>query len=356
MCILLATLPVSFQSSAQAWPEPSPEAAAPLVGFGRAAGFVLNGSARRTLLSTLDEFTAAYNGRPDKDNMCGVRFNHAFAIWLVVRHLQPKAIIESGVNAGVSTYMLRKAAPTALIISFDPRRKPRCGSRPERWIDHTNNVYFAGPKFTDMTSMNWSSPTWRHRLDPESTLVYVDDHQNPMQRIKAMQKHGFRHMMLEDNYAPPAAGDALTCKPADSCSVKAVLARGTKAGETASWLREQLLAYAEVPPLVFWLPDYAAQDIASAPVTSAQMHPQLLSQTAEPMLRPDLRPEDKRTLRKIERVLNMTYVHAGESEQHVTPYQFRQAVSHGYMKRRWHLNFDLNMYLHIAYFKLRLET
>jgi hypothetical protein len=64
----------------------------------------------------LEEFLSLYENRPDKVNLCGIRINHALAIFATIRHLKPTTIIESGVNAGQSTFFMRNAAgPDAVL-------------------------------------------------------------------------------------------------------------------------------------------------------------------------------------------------------------------------------------------------
>jgi hypothetical protein len=40
----------------------------------------------------LDEFLAVYRDRPDKINMCGIRINHAYALFLSVKFFQPTTV------------------------------------------------------------------------------------------------------------------------------------------------------------------------------------------------------------------------------------------------------------------------
>ena len=89
---------------------------------------------RKLFLEHLDEFLSIYEARPDKINLCGIRINHAYALFLTVKVIQPTSIIESGVNAGQSTYFMRAASPDAHIYPIDPLDTPICG-QPVRWID-----------------------------------------------------------------------------------------------------------------------------------------------------------------------------------------------------------------------------
>lgn len=66
----------------------------------------------------MDEFLEVYKNRPDPVNMCGIRINHAMALFLAVKQIQPTLVVESGVNAGVSTYFIRAASPTTKIWKY----------------------------------------------------------------------------------------------------------------------------------------------------------------------------------------------------------------------------------------------
>jgi hypothetical protein len=122
--------------------------------------------ARQLVLQHLDEFVSVYAKRPDKVNMCGIRLNHALALFVVIRQLQPTTIIESGVNAGQSTYIMRHAAPEAKIIAIDPLDTPIC-KQGTRWIDETKLVYYTGKNFVDFADINWTAIIGRREIDPK---------------------------------------------------------------------------------------------------------------------------------------------------------------------------------------------
>lgn len=66
------------------------------VQWGHAAEELMRG-ARGLLRSTaeLSAFLEVYAARPDRNNVCAIRLTHAFALWSIVRQLQPKTIIVS---------------------------------------------------------------------------------------------------------------------------------------------------------------------------------------------------------------------------------------------------------------------
>lgn len=92
----------------------------------------------------LDEFLEIYKKRPYPINVCGIRINHAMALYLAVKYLKPTLVIESGVNQGVSTYFIRAASKTTKIFAIDPEEKPIC-KQGQRWIDSsTLTVNYTG--------------------------------------------------------------------------------------------------------------------------------------------------------------------------------------------------------------------
>lgn len=107
----------------------------------------------------------------------GFALNRALALFVTIRQLQPTTIIESGVNAGQSTYFMRQAAPEAKIIAIDPLDTPIC-KQATRWIDKTNSVYYTGKNFVDFARINWKEMIREGEIDPKRSLVFLDDHMN----------------------------------------------------------------------------------------------------------------------------------------------------------------------------------
>ena len=124
---------------------------AKLVQFGQS--FITN----RYLLKTtyMKEFVQVYKRRPEKDNICGIRFTHAYALWLTVKLLQPTMVIESGVNSGISSWFIRQASTNAVLVSIDPELNPICG-QPIRWLDTVGTqIQYLGPdKFVDFMQID----------------------------------------------------------------------------------------------------------------------------------------------------------------------------------------------------------
>ena len=148
----------------------------------------------------MEEFLEVYKNRPDPVNLCGIRINHAMALFLAVKQIQPTLVVESGVNAGISTYFIRAASPMTKIFAIDPLEAPICGQK-ERWIDSSSlTINYTGEQFVDLLALDWKGMIAKKEIDPESTLVFIDDHLHAFKRIAGIMKFGVRHVVVEDNY------------------------------------------------------------------------------------------------------------------------------------------------------------
>jgi hypothetical protein len=198
----------------------------------------------------LDEFLEVYANRPDKINLCGIRINHAYALWLTVKVLDPQTVVESGVNAGQSTYFIRNASLSTRVYAIDPEEKPIC-NQGERWIDQVGvqsglTRYLVGSDFQDFQHVDWSSLISDGVVSPQRTLVFLDDHLEVLPRFSTILKFGFRHVMLEDNYK---LGEGAT--PGDKAvfTMKQIFAKPSP-NPDSEFLFHQLISYAEFPPIV----------------------------------------------------------------------------------------------------------
>ncbi|KAK8608439.1 hypothetical protein V6N13_023863 [Hibiscus sabdariffa] len=154
----------------------------------------------KDLISGLEEFVPIYETRPIKNNMYGMGFDHSFGLWFIARWLKPDIMIESGAFKGHSTWVLRQAMPDKPIISLTPRHPEKYLKKGPAYVDE-NCTYFAGKDFVDFGSVNWEKVLKvRGISDFSRVLVFFDDHQNELKRLKQALKAGFRHLVFEDNY------------------------------------------------------------------------------------------------------------------------------------------------------------
>jgi hypothetical protein len=156
--------------------------------------------------SNLAEFLEVYGKRPGGSNDGGGSLFHYFAIWRLIRALRPAHVVESGADKGIGTWFLRQAAgPDAQIVVVSPEH-PRIYV--DGYVDGAaNSRYFVGEKFQDFAEIDWSF------LDPARTLIFFDDHQAGLRRIKEARARDFRHLAFDDNYLP-GCGDNFSPKKA----------------------------------------------------------------------------------------------------------------------------------------------
>ncbi|PIN12242.1 hypothetical protein CDL12_15144 [Handroanthus impetiginosus] len=152
------------------------------------------------LLKGLEEFMPIYETRPIKNNTYGMGFDHSFGLWFITRWLKPDLMIESGAFKGHSTWVLRQAMPDTPILSLSPRHPEKYLKKGPAYVDG-NCAYFAGKDFVDFGSMDWVRVLEKHGIkDRSRVLVFFDDHQNELKRLKQAVKAGFQHLVFEDNY------------------------------------------------------------------------------------------------------------------------------------------------------------
>lgn len=137
------------------------------------------------LQKDLGTFCEIYASRPIQDNSGGMGFNHSFALWKMLRVLNPDLVIESGIWKGHSTWLIEITLPNAKIISFDTNLELRQYVSPLA-------TYVEG----DFQFYDWSGENL------ENSLIFFDDHQNSYSRILLAYFFGFKRLIFEDNYLP----------------------------------------------------------------------------------------------------------------------------------------------------------
>jgi hypothetical protein len=260
-----------------------------------------NGTAK----TVLEEFIDIYKNRPDKVNMCGIRINHALALFVTVRQLQHELVVESGVNAGLSTYIIRAAAPDTEIYALDPEVEAIC-NQGKRWIDTSDKTtYFTGEKFVDLADHDWRAKFAEGTMDPEKTLIFIDDHLNAIERLPALIKAGIRHVVVEDNYK---AFKGATQADKHGCPKQAFNAHNTRrrnaSMQDGTWLFNNLVSYAEFPPLV---PPIMAKD-SPEPLKKEGGFMVAADDNLDivgPILRPDLDDDDMKIFKNVAKALDL---------------------------------------------------
>ncbi len=196
----------------------------------------LNKWDRDDMLNHLDEFNKLYGTRPIKDNNGGMKSGHMFPAWYVVKKLKPKYLIESGVWKGLGTWFFERASPETKIISIDPAPHFRV---------------YTSPNATYQT-LDFLKTDWSH-IPKEDSMIFFDDHQNFLERLKHAQSLGFKRVMTEDNY-PYQQGDCYTPKKILANTKYVIDLAGNKTwyeknDSDLDYFKNNIVVYQEMPPI-----------------------------------------------------------------------------------------------------------
>jgi len=148
---------------------------------------------KQELIDELNIFLKIYPNRPIKTNDGGMMFPHMFSVFFILRKLQPEFIIESGIFRGQSTWLIENSLPNAKILSID--------------INLDQRKYIS--KKAEYSNLDFKYHNFL-RI-PKNTLVFFDDHQSHLERIKECKFFDIKHIIFEDNY-PSKRGDFPTLR------------------------------------------------------------------------------------------------------------------------------------------------
>ena len=150
---------------------------------------------KEEILEQLENFKMIYEQRPIKDNIHGMRFQHMFATYFILKKINPSYVIESGVLRGQSTWLIENTLPNSKILSID--------------IDLTQRVYIS--EKAEYSNIDFKDHDFSNL--PEDALVFFDDHVNHYERLKQAKFFNIKNIILEDNYNE-RNGDFYTLKHA----------------------------------------------------------------------------------------------------------------------------------------------
>ena len=137
---------------------------------------------KRITAKEIEKFLKIYKYRPIKDNKNGMKINHMFAFFFLLKKLKPKYVIESGVLKGQGTWLIEKTLPNAKIFSID--------------LDLSTRKYISKKvKYLDQ-----DFKYFKEKIQPEKTLAFFDDHTCHFERLKQCKFFNIKQIVFEDNY------------------------------------------------------------------------------------------------------------------------------------------------------------
>ena len=134
------------------------------------------------LKKNLPYFLEIYKNRPIKNNQSGMKIDHCFALFCLLKKIRPNNVIESGVWKGQTTWLIKKVLKNSKIFSIDINLSNR-------------EVIYDDVKYlnNDITKYNWK------KIDKNKTLIIFDDHVCFSKRLNFLKKNKFKHIIFDDN-------------------------------------------------------------------------------------------------------------------------------------------------------------
>lgn len=222
----------------------------------------------QTLRESLPAFLPVFDQRPgEQTNPGGTGLFHALYLFTVIRMLKPRHVIESGAFKGLGTWLIRTACGDCQIIVVSPED-------PASYRDtRHDSIYFTGRKFQDFSEINWGKVLTAEQK--QATLVFLDDHQAHLKRLKQARNAGFLRVVFDDGYANTFCGDSTSvkflCHPIEATIRQEYRSEvvykdsfghvvpGVRPGDhdrLAGEMRDIVKDFVEMPPL-WWPPSWA---------------------------------------------------------------------------------------------------
>jgi hypothetical protein len=145
----------------------------------------------------LNDFMKIYNKKPFDSNQGGMRFPHMFSTFCLLKNIQPKLIIESGVWKGYGTWLFEQVCPDAKFICIEPML---------HGIQYkTKNILNYTSK--DFNTIDWNKIIIDNKFNNLDVLVFLDDHQDFYKRLKyIVEQTSIKKIIVEDNYPKGEGG------------------------------------------------------------------------------------------------------------------------------------------------------
>ncbi|KAF2323435.1 hypothetical protein GH714_035439 [Hevea brasiliensis] len=114
--------------------------------------------------------------------------------------LKPDLMMRAVLSRGIPLGFCDKQCQTLQLFRFHPDIPEKYLKKGPAYVDG-NCTYFAGKDFVDFGSVEWKSVMKKHEItDLSRVLIFFDDHQNELKRVKQALNAGFKHLVFEDNY------------------------------------------------------------------------------------------------------------------------------------------------------------
>ena len=162
------------------------------------------------------EFWELIPSAPVRQRRGGSGFNGALQLYVAMRALEPRFVIESGVFRGLTTWVIRQACPEATIHCHDPD--------------------LSGLQYRDAGAAysrgDWSRADWSG-IDPAATVAFFDDHVAQGRRVVEASARGITRLLFDDD----AAGHRIHAHGGPAHPTIAMIADPERVPEPIRWTR-----------------------------------------------------------------------------------------------------------------------
>lgn len=129
-------------------------------------------------------FWALIPTAPVRQRRGGSGFNGALQLYVAMSALAPRTVVESGVFRGLTTWIIRRACPDAMIHCHDPD--------------------LSGLQYRDAhahySRQDWSSADWSG-IEGSTTVCFFDDHVSQGRRVIEARERGITRLLFDDDAA-----------------------------------------------------------------------------------------------------------------------------------------------------------
>lgn len=129
-------------------------------------------------------FSKQLKSCPVKQQAGGGGHNMGMLVWSMIKCVEPREIIESGVFRGFTTWVLRSAAPSTDIHSFDVSFDEL------QWRDGQTQYH----------QSDWATVVPESLTGGVRKLAFFDDHQSQWRRIREAASRGVEFVVFDDSY------------------------------------------------------------------------------------------------------------------------------------------------------------
>ncbi|MDP4021310.1 hypothetical protein Q8W71_01635 [Methylobacterium sp. NEAU 140] len=138
----------------------------------------------RDVRALVETFWTLIPEAPVRQRRGGSGFNGALQLYVAMRALRPRYVIESGVFRGLTTWVIRQACPDARIYCHDPD--------------------LSGLQYRDRDAVysraDWSRADWSG-VEPADTVAFFDDHVAQGRRVVEAHARGLTRLLFDDDAA-----------------------------------------------------------------------------------------------------------------------------------------------------------